>query len=171
MQFICRWRFLLERLISFQTPNIVSCCHRIPATITATLLLSDQKRTDMIDPFFFYGKSQVTFERNYGWSPFTTVQRSIVWCLCLLFQIICTAVVVALSILLGGSSLVCLSRGSWTRGDQVQDENSTADQVVEVAPERDAQREQLSNTGTYSFCRQAQACYKHSLTCLQKPHR
>lgn len=89
----------------------------IPATITATLLLSGQKRTEMIDPFFFYGKS----------------------------QIICTAVVVALSILLGGGSLVCLSRGSWTRGDQVQDESSTADLVVEEEPDREAQREQLPN--------------------------
>lgn len=82
-----------------------------------------------------------------------TVQRRIVWCLCLhvLFQIICTAVVVALSILLGGGSLVCLSRGSWTRGDQVQDESSTADLMVEEEPDREAQREQLPNGGTFFF--------------------
>lgn len=105
----------------------------------------------MIDPFFFYGKSQVTFERSHIGHCCMTVQRSIVKCLCLLVQIICTAVVVALSILLGGGSLVCLSRGSWTRGDQVQDENSTADLVVEVAVDREAPREQLSNRGTYSI--------------------
>lgn len=84
-----------------------------------------------------------------------TVQRPIVWffvCLHALFQIICTAVVVALSILLGGGSLVCLSRGSWTRGDQVQDESSTADLVVEEEPDGEAQREpQLSNGGTGFF--------------------
>lgn len=116
----------------------------------------------MIDPFFFFGKSQVTLERNHTWSPSVTVQRNIVWCV---LQIICTAVVVALSIFLAGGSLVCLSRGSWTQGDQVQDENWTADLVVEVAPEQEAPREQLSNRGAaHLLCRQAEACYKHLVT-------
>lgn len=134
--------------VIFSPSDLNVCCLRLPAIITAALLLSEQKRTDVIDPFFFYGKSQVMFDRNHIRSPFTTAHCT-VGSLCLLFQIICTAVVVALSILLGGGSLVCLSRGSWTRGDQVQDENSTADLVVEVAPEQEAQREQLSNGGTY----------------------
>lgn len=61
--------------------------------------------------------------------------------------------VVSLSILLAGGSLVCLSRGSWTRHEQVQDESSTADLVVDVEPEVEPQREQRSNRGTYLLCR------------------
>lgn len=121
------------------------------------MLLSEQKRTDMIDPFFFYGKSQVTLEGNHIGSLAEKHRVVIVFAFAL--QIICTAVVVALSILLGGGSLVCLSRGSWTRGERAQDETSTADLVVEVVPEREAQREQLSSRGAHSVCRQAEACY------------
>lgn len=72
--------------------------------------------------------------------------------------------VVSLSILLAGGSLVCLSRGSWSRGDQVQDDNSTAGLVVDVEPELDPQREQMSSKGTYLLCRQAEACYKRTPT-------
>lgn len=121
----------------------------------------------MIDPFFFYGKSQVMFERNHISSPFLTPQRSIVSCL-FVFQIICTTVVVALSILLAGGSMVCLSRGSWTRGNQVQDEDSTADLVVEGEPELEPQAEQLSNRGTYLLCTQDEACSKKSYSHVDK---
>ncbi|XP_071330970.1 lysosomal cholesterol signaling protein [Trachinotus anak] len=61
----------------------------IPALVTAVLLISGEKMSGTIDSLFFYGKP----------------------------QIICTIVVVALSILLGGGSLVCLSRGSWAQND------------------------------------------------------
>ncbi|XP_059199010.1 integral membrane protein GPR155 [Centropristis striata] len=67
-----------------------------PALVTAVLLISGEKLPDTIDPTFFYGKS----------------------------QIICTTVVVSLSILLGGCSLVCLRRGSWDHSDQIQEGNS-----------------------------------------------
>lgn len=55
--------------------------------------------------------------------------------MCVLSQIICTTVVVALSILLAGGSLVCLSRGSWTQNDQIQGRNSADDLVTQVEPE------------------------------------
>lgn len=79
----------------------------VPASVTALLLISGGRISDTIDSAFFYGKP----------------------------QIICTTVVVALSILLGGSSLVCLSRGSWSHGDQSQEGNTAEDLVTELEPE------------------------------------
>uniref|UniRef100_A0A3B4Y7N3 G protein-coupled receptor 155 n=1 Tax=Seriola lalandi dorsalis TaxID=1841481 RepID=A0A3B4Y7N3_SERLL len=83
----------------------------IPALLTAVLLISGEKMSGTIDSTFFYGKQ----------------------------QIICTIVVVAFSILLGGGSLVCLSRGSWAQSDQVQEGNSSSGSgenlVTEVEPE------------------------------------
>ncbi|XP_041662814.1 integral membrane protein GPR155-like [Cheilinus undulatus] len=81
----------------------------VPALATAVLLISGEKMPDMIDSSFFYGKS----------------------------QIICTSVVAALSILLGGGSLVCLSRGSWAKNELIQEGNSTEALVTEVEPEND----------------------------------
>lgn len=73
--------------------------------------------------------------------------------MCVLWQIICTTIVVALSILLGGSSLVCLSRGSWAQSDRIEDENSqdADDLVVEVTPESEPQSEPLPNRGTFTY--------------------
>ncbi len=48
---------------------------------------------------------------------------------------ICTAFVLALSILVGGGSLVCLSRGSWTQNDPTQEGNCADNLVTEVEPE------------------------------------
>ncbi|XP_038576450.1 LOW QUALITY PROTEIN: integral membrane protein GPR155 [Micropterus salmoides] len=79
----------------------------VPALVTASLLISGEIMSDTINPSFFYGKS----------------------------QIICTAVVAAISILLGGGCLVCLSRGSWAQNDQIQEGNSAEDLVTEVEPE------------------------------------
>ncbi|KAM8856063.1 lysosomal cholesterol signaling protein [Spinachia spinachia] len=79
----------------------------VPASVTALLLISGGRISNTIDSAFFYGKP----------------------------QIICTTVVVALSILLGGSSLVCLSRGSWSHEDQNQDGNAAEDLVTEIEPE------------------------------------
>lgn len=46
---------------------------------------------------------------------------------------------VSINILLGGGSLVLLSRGSWAQEDQIQEENSSfgivEDQVIEAEPE------------------------------------
>ncbi|XP_040004282.1 integral membrane protein GPR155 isoform X2 [Xiphias gladius] len=83
----------------------------IPALVTALLLISGETMSATVDSTSFYGKP----------------------------QIICTTVVVAFSILLGGGSLVCLSRGSWAQNDQIQEGNSPSgtaeDLVTEVEPE------------------------------------
>ncbi|XP_003961954.3 integral membrane protein GPR155 [Takifugu rubripes] len=71
----------------------------LPAIATALLLIFAEKSPDAQDPSLFYGEA----------------------------QIICTTVIVALGILLGGGSLVCLSRESWTQTDQIQNGNSTDD--------------------------------------------
>ncbi|XP_060908969.1 lysosomal cholesterol signaling protein-like [Labrus mixtus] len=76
----------------------------VPAVVTAVLLFSGEKVSDMIDSSFIYGKP----------------------------QIICTSVVAALSLLLGGGCLMCLSRGSRTQTtDQTRDENSVVAPVTE----------------------------------------
>uniref|UniRef100_UPI0037E7A4E8 lysosomal cholesterol signaling protein-like n=1 Tax=Semicossyphus pulcher TaxID=241346 RepID=UPI0037E7A4E8 len=75
----------------------------IPALLTAMLLFSGQKMADTIDSSFIYGKP----------------------------QIICTSVVATFSILLGGGSLVCLSRGSWAQNESIQEGNNTEHLVTE----------------------------------------
>ncbi|XP_023261469.1 integral membrane protein GPR155 isoform X2 [Seriola lalandi dorsalis] len=95
----------------------------IPALLTAVLLISGEKMSGTIDSTFFYGKQ----------------------------QIICTIVVVAFSILLGGGSLVCLSRGSWAQSDQVQEGNSSSGSgenlVTEVEPENQTLVEPVTPSG------------------------
>lgn len=118
------------------------CIDRVPALITAVLLISGEKMSDTIDPSFFYSKPQVRTEvelftcfllcKTCFWLTKWTEDYSKV---CVLWQIICTTVVVALSILLAGGSLVCLSRGSWTQNDQIQGRNSAEDLMTHVEPE------------------------------------
>ncbi|XP_031153236.1 integral membrane protein GPR155 isoform X2 [Sander lucioperca] len=91
----------------------------VPVLVTAVLLISGEKMPDTIDSAFFYGKPQM----------------------------ICTTVVVALSILLGGSSLVCLNRGSWAHNDQIQEENAAEDLVTEVEPENQTLFEPVTPSG------------------------
>ncbi|XP_044221652.1 integral membrane protein GPR155 [Thunnus albacares] len=91
----------------------------IPALVTAVLLISGEKMSDTIDPSYFYGKP----------------------------QIICTTVVVSLSILLGGGCLVCLSRGSWVQNDQIQEGNTVEDLVNEVEPENQTLFEPVTPSG------------------------
>ncbi|KAM9347282.1 lysosomal cholesterol signaling protein [Symphorus nematophorus] len=100
---------LLKRFEDLKVPPgvFVIAGWGIPAFVTALLLISGEKMSDVIDSSFFYGEPQR----------------------------ICTTVVVALSILLGGGSLVCLSRGSWAQNDQNQEGNSAEDLVTEVEPE------------------------------------
>ncbi|XP_040912872.1 integral membrane protein GPR155 [Toxotes jaculatrix] len=94
-----------------------------PALVTAVLLLIGEKMPDTIDSSFFYGKP----------------------------QIILTTVVVSLSILLGGGSLVCLSRGSWAQNDQTQEGNSSFDNaenlVTEIEPENQTLVEPVTPSG------------------------
>ncbi|XP_019945714.2 lysosomal cholesterol signaling protein [Paralichthys olivaceus] len=94
-----------------------------PALVTAALLLSGEKMSNTIDSSFFYGRS----------------------------QIICTIIVAALSILLGGSSLVCVSRGSWAQDDHILEGNSSSDfaedLVMEVEPENQTLSEPVTPSG------------------------
>uniref|UniRef100_UPI0037E75A7E lysosomal cholesterol signaling protein-like n=1 Tax=Semicossyphus pulcher TaxID=241346 RepID=UPI0037E75A7E len=90
-----------------------------PALITIVLLFSGEQMSDTIDSSFFYGKP----------------------------QIICTSVVVALGILLGGCSLVCLSRGSWSNNENVQEETTTEDLIIEVDPEILTPSEPVTSSG------------------------
>ncbi|XP_032384826.1 integral membrane protein GPR155 isoform X2 [Etheostoma spectabile] len=94
----------------------------VPVFVTAVLLISGEKMPDTIDSAFFYGKPQM----------------------------ICTTVVVALGILLGGSSLVCLNRGSWAHSDQIQEENAAEDLVTEVEPENQTLCEPVTPSGDLS---------------------
>lgn len=67
------------------------------------------------------------------------------------FQIICSTVVAGLSILLGGSALVCLSRGSWVENAQTPEGNSSFnnedDPVTDVEPETQALFEPNTQSG------------------------
>ncbi|KAG8000657.1 hypothetical protein GBF38_017100 [Nibea albiflora] len=66
-----------------------------------------------------------------------------------LAQIICTTVVVALSILLGGSSLVCLSRKSWAQNDsQIPERDSANHLVTEVEAENQPPFEPVNPSGS-----------------------
>uniref|UniRef100_A0A665WYK0 DEP domain-containing protein n=1 Tax=Echeneis naucrates TaxID=173247 RepID=A0A665WYK0_ECHNA len=82
----------------------------VPTLVTAALLICGKKMSGTIDSSFFYGKE----------------------------QIICTIVIVAFSLLLGGGSLVCLSRGSWAQNDEIQEDNPSfgtgEDFITEVEP-------------------------------------
>ncbi|XP_013856860.1 integral membrane protein GPR155 isoform X2 [Austrofundulus limnaeus] len=82
----------------------------IPSIVTAVMLITGQKIPNIIDSSFFYGR----------------------------LQIICTTVVVSFGILLGGGSLVCLSRGSWAQNDQDDDGYSAFD-----APQVEAEHQSL----------------------------
>ncbi|XP_029314362.1 integral membrane protein GPR155 isoform X2 [Cottoperca gobio] len=91
----------------------------VPALVTALLLISGERLSGTIDSAFFYGKE----------------------------QIICTTVVIAFSILLGGSSLICLSRVSWAHNDQIQEGNSTENLVSEEEPENQSLFEPITPSG------------------------
>ncbi|XP_026150689.1 integral membrane protein GPR155 isoform X2 [Mastacembelus armatus] len=95
----------------------------IPVLVTALLLIFGEKLSDTIDSVLFYGRP----------------------------QIICTTFVVAFNILLGGGSLVCLSRGSWAQNDQIQEGNSSfataEDLEVEVEPENETVAEPVAPSG------------------------
>ncbi|XP_068602554.1 lysosomal cholesterol signaling protein [Brachionichthys hirsutus] len=80
----------------------------VPASVTAVLLIAGEEMPDSVDASFFYGN----------------------------LQIICTTVVIALSFLLVGGSLISLSRGSWSQEDPSREENQAEGLVTEVDPER-----------------------------------
>ncbi|XP_061827584.1 lysosomal cholesterol signaling protein [Nerophis lumbriciformis] len=82
----------------------------IPAFITAVLLICGEKMPDTIDSSVFYSKP----------------------------QIICTTIVLSLSLLLGGSSLLFLGRGSWAQKDRSRGENTSVEDLV-TETEQDSQ--------------------------------
>ncbi|XP_028291764.1 integral membrane protein GPR155 isoform X2 [Gouania willdenowi] len=79
----------------------------VPVSVTAVLLLAGQRVYGETDVFFFYGR----------------------------LQIICTLVVLSLSVLLTGGSLICLSRESWTEKKRSEEGNTLF--VPEEEPTRD----------------------------------
>ncbi|CAL8321833.1 unnamed protein product [Merluccius merluccius] len=80
----------------------------VPALVTAVLLISGEEGDSTIDPAFFYGRPQV----------------------------ICSSVVLALSLVLVGGALVDLSRGSWEAHYQVLvPDLATEELVSESEPE------------------------------------
>ncbi|XP_061735993.1 lysosomal cholesterol signaling protein [Nerophis ophidion] len=108
----------------------------IPAFITAVLLICGEKMPDTIDSSVFYSKP----------------------------QIICTTTVLSLSLLLGGSSLVLLGRGSWVQEDRSGGENTSVEDLV-TETEQDSQslfepeaRSEDLNTGQNENGSESTAC-------------
>lgn len=97
--------------------------NRPPAIATALLLMFAEKSPGALDPSLFYGETQVTASDICSFK----VENCSEGCTRVFWQIICTTVIVALGILLGGGSLVCLGRESWARTGQIQNGNSTDD--------------------------------------------
>lgn len=113
---------LLTKFEDLKVPSgvLVIAGWGIPASVTVVLLISGEKMSDVIDESLFYGRQ----------------------------QIICTTVVLAVSILLGGGSLVCLSRGSWAPNNENQEGSTLLDDeenlVTEVEPENENLLEPLT---------------------------
>ena len=87
--------------------------NRVPALVAAVLLVTGERMPDTIDSAFFYGRPQV--RPDWGKKTAPLIEHDLIiltFSLCLL-QIICTSVVLAFSIVLGGCSLVGLRRGTW----------------------------------------------------------
>ncbi|KAM6978424.1 lysosomal cholesterol signaling protein-like [Tautogolabrus adspersus] len=94
----------------------------VPTLVTAVLLICGEEVSDMIDSSFIYGKP----------------------------QIICTSVVAALSILLGGGSLMYLSRGSRTQTDHTREGNSVVAVVTEVEQEIQTNFDPINSSGEHN---------------------
>lgn len=141
--------------------------NRVPALATAVLLLSGEKMPDNIDSAFFYGRPQV---RRWTKLTFQFILLKIFIkcflrghnCYCthgellnppylyVLCQIICTTVVLALSILLGGGSLMGLSRGSWDPNYQILGRVSAFGTTEDLRPEEEPERQSLFEPVTSS---------------------
>lgn len=118
-------RYLTETfywfVLEFFTVVVNVFFNSIPTIATALLLMFAEKSPYTADPSLVYGEAQVTAS--------DIISFKVEYCTeaCLFWQIICSTVIVALGILLGGGSLVCLSRGSWAQNGQIQNGNSTDD--------------------------------------------
>ncbi|XP_041662322.1 integral membrane protein GPR155-like [Cheilinus undulatus] len=102
----------------------------VPALITAVLLFSGEKTSDTMDSTFIYGKQ----------------------------QIICTSVVAFLSILLGGGSLVCLSKGNRTPQENASEGPSAETLGTEVEPVIQTNFEPVSQSGELSRGQGGNSC-------------
>lgn len=110
--------------------------NRVPTVATALLLIFAEKSLNTIDLSLIYGEAQVSASRRLCLIQGSELAENCTEaCTCLFGQIICTTVVVAFSILLGGGSLVCLSRENWARNDQIQNGKSTDDIVDDMEQE------------------------------------
>lgn len=110
--------------------------NRVPIIATALLLVFADKNVNTIDPSLIYGEAQVSASLKLCLTEGSELTENSTEALtCLLPQIIGTTVVVAISILLGGCSLVCLSRESWARNDRIQNGKSTDDIVGDMEQE------------------------------------
>lgn len=120
-------RYLTETfywfVLEFFTVVVNVFINRVPTIATALLLMFAEKSLDTADPSLFYGEAQVAASHTISFK----VEHCTEACARLFWQIICSTVIVALGILLGGGSLVCLSRGSWAQNGQIQNGNSTQD--------------------------------------------
>uniref|UniRef100_A0A4W5L1J8 G protein-coupled receptor 155 n=1 Tax=Hucho hucho TaxID=62062 RepID=A0A4W5L1J8_9TELE len=79
----------------------------VPALVAAVLLITGERMPDTIDSAFFYGRPQN----------------------------ICTSVVLAFSIVLGGGSLMGLSRGTWDSKYQVLERDSLLGTTEDLRPQ------------------------------------
>lgn len=110
--------------------------NRVPLIATALLLVFAEKNVNTIDPSLIYGEAQVSASLRLCLTEGSELAENSTEALtCLLPQIIGTTVVVAISVLLGGGSLVCLSRESWARNDRIQNGKSTDDIVGDMEQE------------------------------------
>ncbi|CAB1346596.1 unnamed protein product [Coregonus sp. 'balchen'] len=106
----------------------------VPALVAAVLLITGERMPDTIDSAFFYGRPQN----------------------------ICTSVVLVFSIVLGGGSLMGLSRGTWDFKYQVLERDSmlstTEDLRPQSCPDTQTIPDMLEPAGTGSINRECHMC-------------
>ncbi|XP_041700244.1 integral membrane protein GPR155-like isoform X1 [Coregonus clupeaformis] len=106
----------------------------VPALVAAVLLMTGVRMPDTIDSAFFYGRPQV----------------------------ICTSVVLAFSIVLGGCSLVGLRRGTWDSKYHVLERDSmlgtTEDLRPQSGPDTQTIPDMFEPAGTGSINRECHMC-------------
>lgn len=131
-------------VLEFFTVVVNVFINRIPTIATALLLMFAEKSLDTDDPSLVYGEAQVTASDII----IIIIIHCTEACARLFWQIICSTVIVALGILLGAGSLVCLSRGSWAQNGQIQNGNSTDDILNNMEQEALPQTEPEPSEGS-----------------------
>lgn len=153
------------KFIEEKTFCVFYFCHlRIPFLIVGGLLMMGQRMSDNLDSAFFYGKGQVGWD--FWLCLYKTSQMHVKITLCLpinLFlpptplsfslslQIVCTVVVLGCSILLGGLSLMSLSRGAQEEQNyQALDQNSMTGTTEDVRQPQTENQHSSELEQTYS---------------------